>query len=393
MFSKLFGIGALDGPAFTRLVVKMGRERGLWTDPTVDEAAMSIREGGRTMMLGNLHQVFLEVPRRERHAFIEARVLASVNSPAAPASYADAKDLLLPTVRSTGYVALVPLMVEGGDEPRIAGNLLAPGLHTSLVVDGEVSMSIVSENQLETWEVSFEEAFTHALSRLRTGSLDPFTVIAPGVWIGPWTDSYAAARILLPDLLHRVCIDPYVMVPNRETLVLADPRDPDAFDKLVSLLVEMHEQPYAISRRIFQLEGTTLREAVPPATAKLTAKYRELVLMEAAMDYGEEAERMNRRDVDVYYAALKVFELPGGEFMTRAVWTKGSEGALLPPVEEVLFVELEDDAPEAKAVHSVPWASVVEAGLLTPTDNILPRWRTGTFPGPDWLERHAAKLE
>jgi hypothetical protein len=76
-----------------------------------------------------------------------------------------------------------------------------------------------------------------------------------------------------------------------------------------------------------------------------------------------------------------------GEIITRAVWTKGVDVTLLPPTQAIQFVELDDNL-QPQRMWEAPWSTVLESGLVTPTDSPLPRWRAEAFPSEAWLQQH-----
>lgn len=392
---KLFGIGALDGAAFTRLVAKLGVESGRFVAPNVDAEAMRIRTANEQMALGNRHHMFLQVPRRQRLRFIQEIVLAA--QPDAPKSWADVKATLVPVVRDAGYLAITPLHARTamgeteGKATTIASRPLATNIFETLVIDTPVQMVLVTEDRLVEWGVSLEEALDAAKDNLRRQSQAPFHRRAPGLWAAPWTDSYAAARVLLPDVLQRVCSDPLVAIPSRDALFVGDARQPGVLAALLEGIELTHENSrYLITPRIYHLDGKTLRDYTPgtDVDAELRAKYERLLVQHAISVYNQERELHEELDDDDIYAALLAYELDTGEVITRATWTKGVE-ARLPPAQAIVFVELADESPDPLGMWLVPWDVVAaEPGMLTPTDSPLPRWKTGEFPSREWLENH-----
>jgi hypothetical protein len=398
MWRKLFGIGDLDGVKFTQLVVKLGVESGRLEAPDVDPDAMRITDKSGTMHLGNMHAAFLQVPRRRRLAYIHEVVLAPL--PEIPETWEQIKPMLVPVVRDGAYLTFAPLHVAiamHDETPPIARRPLAPGIFETLVVDTPNKMLVVSEDRLVDWNVSLAEALDAAYGNLRRLSQDEFTPLMPSLWVAPWSDSYAAARVMLPEILQRVCTDPLVALPNRDTLLVADPSDPHAFALLVLALEKAVEgQHYPITRQIYQLEHKTLRAFTPPSDTpeEVMKIYQRLLVEEKATSYGREQELHRECGSEAFYAKLMAYESEDGDIITRATWTKGVDLGYLPPVEAIQFIELDDSETEALRMWEVPWSTVIaEPGMLTPTDAPLPRWKMGEFPSAAWLDANGTKLK
>lgn len=398
MWSKIFGIGDLDGPKFTQLVAKIGVRTGRLEAPTVEPENLRIVDKNGTMHLGNMHAAFMQMPRRKRLAYIQEVVLAPL--PEIPEAWEQIKPMLVPVVRDGAYLTFAPLqaaMAIHKEAPPIAKRPLAPGIFETLVVDTPNKMLVVSEDRLDDWNVTLAEALDVAYGNLRRVSQDEFTPLLPSLWVAPWSDSYAAARVMLPEILQRVCTDPLVALPNRDTLLVADPSDPRAFGLLVLALEKaLEDNHYAITRQIYQLEHKTLRAFTPPSDTpeEIVRLYQRLLVEEKAMSYGREQELHRQYGTEAFYAKLMAYESKDGEIITRATWTKGVDVGYLPPVEAIQFIELDEDITEAVRMWEVPWSTVIaEPGMLTPTNAPLPRWKMGEFPSVAWLDANGTKLK
>lgn len=398
MWTKIFGIGDLDGAKFTQLVAKIGVESGRLEDPKIDPENMRIADKSGTMHLGNMYGAFKQMPRRKRLAYINEVVLAPL--PDIPETWEQIKPMLVPVVRDGAYLTFAPLQAAiaiNKETPPIARRALAPGIYETLVVDTPNKMLVVSEDRLVDWNVTLADALEIAYANLRRASQDEFTPLMPGLWIAPWSDSYAAARAMLPEILQRVCTDPLVALPNRDTLLVADPSMPAAFPLLVVALEKaIEDQHYAITRQIYQLENKTLRAYTPPADTpeEVLKIYERLLIEEKAMSYAREQELHKQYGTEAFYAKLMAYESKDGEIVTRATWTKGVEVGYLPPAQAIQFIELDENITQAVRMWEVPWSAVIaEPGLLTPTDAPLPRWKMGEFPSVAWLDKHGKKLK
>jgi hypothetical protein len=397
MWRKLFGIGDLDGAAFTKLVAKLGVEMGRLTDPEVNPEQMTIKDASGMLDLHNVYAGFLNAPRKQRETFIRTIVLAPL--PDVPETWDEVKSMLLPVVRDGAYLTFAKLQValagQAGMAKQISYRELAPGIYVSLVIDTPDKMLGVTDDRLEAWGVTFEQALEIAQAKLRRASTDKFEEIMPGLWVAPWSDSYAAARLVLPDVLQRVCTNPLVAVPNRDTLFVADPSVPEAFAKLVVLLDKINEgnNPYCITLRLYELHDKTLRAFAAPADHAMSPTYQKLLVGEQASNYQREQDLHKELGTEAFYAKMLALMSPAGEIVTRVAWTKGVDDTYLPPAQAIHFVELDDAKPEAFRLWEVPWKTAEASGLLTPTNALLPRWKVGAFPSQAWLAEHGTLLK
>ncbi|MEO8704316.1 MAG: hypothetical protein ABI867_29955 [Kofleriaceae bacterium] len=401
MLGKVLGLGKPSGAEFTSLVASLGTERGYFVDPQIDPAAMTIVAANARLSLQPMYEVFLELPRKDRQRFIDEVVLGALDSSQEEVPEPDwdsVRSMLLPVIRDAGYLACAALEIAqlAGDDPapEIAYRELAPGLFTTLVIDDANHMSLVTQDMLAHWDVRFDIAFEIALAKLEGVSDAPFQQIAPGLWAAPWSDSYTAARLLLPDLVHRLCASPLVAIPDRNTLLVADPAAPNAFETLMGAISQA-DDPYPITRRIFQLEGETLREIAPPHTDAGAAFAR--MFLDEKLEAYEREKTMHREACP--YAEEVLISLKGlargDDTFTTAVWTQHVEHGLLPPADFVLFQEWKDElGPQgAGKTWPVPWSRVVtEPSLVTATTRPLPRWKCLAFPSRVWLEQHSQPL-
>jgi hypothetical protein len=313
------------------------------------------------------------------------------------ASWDEAAPRLRPRLRGAAFLDLRTLETAAHQQGLTpAAQEIAPGLYTTLVIDGEQSMTSVSHEMLARWGKSFEEADERARQNLSAISHDDFFEAAEGVWLAPWDDAYAASRLLLPHVLSRVAVDPLVAIPNRDTLLVAQ-RSPSAIGALVDAIDDLSEpDSYTITRRIFSLSGTTLEPFDLDATHPSAVSHHNGYVRELVRDYGEQQAALSHSlDETVYAASIAADEGRDGRLSTRALWTRGVD-TLLPQVDRVhlMWPEERDGEPISSRIWVTSWAALAAMeGALTPTRHRLPRFRTGVFPEGAALERCAVPVE
>lgn len=400
MLGKVLGLGKLSKLEFTALVARLGTERGNFINPQIDSVTMTIVAENQQLNLHRMYETFLELPRRDRQLFIDEVVLGAVDAgpEALVRDWDSVRSILLPVIRDAGYLACAALELAQfvGDRPtpEIAHRELAPGLFAALVINDAQHIRMVTQDMLAQWDVRFDTAFEIALMTLEDASHAPFQLIVPGFWAAPWNDSFTAARLLLPHLMQHLCASQLVAIPDRNTLLVADSADPNAFENLVGA-ISQSEDPNTITRRIFQLDGATLREIAPPQTA-VGAMFTQMLLADKLKAY--EQEKLMHSEAHPYATEILIrlkSWTDGNQTFTTAVWTQGVEGGLLPAADFVLFQEWNDKlGPNgAGKLWPVPWSHVIaEPALVTTTTRPLPRWKCLAFPSRVWLEQHTQPL-
>jgi hypothetical protein len=246
---------------------------------------------------------------------------------------------------------------------------------------------------LDDWGATFEEAFPVALENLRQLSGHALERAGPGVWASPWRDNYDASRVLLPELLRRAEVegDPVVMVPNRNTLLLAGSRDAAGLARLAELAEEAYDQPRSVSGMAFRLtEDDEWVPFLPGPGVPQRQKYQLLRVKAVGGDYGEQAEALNalheEKDKDIFVASFSARQQQGsGEVRSYCVWSEGVV-SFLPKADDVLFFRPRGDQ-EGDMVAVAPWerAESVLGDMLKPVGLYPERYLVEGFPSEEQL--------
>jgi hypothetical protein len=400
VFSSLFGIGDLSREKFAALYAKLGKKLGVFTDPQVDMDAFAVVEGDMVHNLGNIYPQFIQMKRKHRRGFLTHVLVGwkeAQEEGAIPESWEEARDMLVPRFRDATYLSVVDIESKRREAPemRSAYTEFAPGLFLTLVVDAERTMANVSNSMLEDWGVSLDEAREVAEKNLLNHSHDGFEMIAAGVWVSTWEDSYAASRLVLPHIIQQVTTDPVVCVPNRDLIIVCEPRKPAALETMVAILEKVAEtESYALTRRLYQLEGTEYSLFEFPEDSPAADVYRNLRIIEDANCYEQQKESLqDLLGEDLFVASISVYENEeNGVLHTGSVWTQ-TVPSLLPRTEVIHFLQLDETGEGAQAAWVVPWSKVIELGVLERNDDPLPRWRTGEFPSAETLDEIGERVK
>lgn len=356
-----------------------------------DEANFRLLVGSDGSQVINLHNLYPEYCAADKHERVLQleRAIAIMRPPGLPASFAEARSHLMPTLRGRGTMEYLRLMELGKQPSAPSGSLAFPFSSDTvlmLVYDGEHMMQSFGAAQLEQWGVTAEEALAAAMDTLRDASVDRFAQIEHGLYAGDWNDAYDSSRLLLPDLAHRIAgANPVAMVPARGTLLLASGNDVDAVRAMVALSQRIaNDETRPVSALMYRYEGGRPVEHVPQdeiarnALANLQRQY-------LYGDYAAQKETLDelheKSGTDIFVASYKVMrdETKDVEY-SLCSWTNGVD-SLLPRTDRVALVVYEGD--EMQELLMLPWDALHAAcaELMTPVPDAYPeRYLVTAFP-------------
>ena len=313
-----------------------------------------------------------------------------------PRTLDEASPLLLPNLRDSAMWEFLRLDADLQglkplDPPRID---LTSRLSSALYVDAEHGMSMVTNEDLERWEICFDEGMILALENLSARSNEAFLELTDGVWASPWSDCYDTARLLLPDKLREVEVDGNLVAfcPHWNTLLLTGSNDiaglAGCLDSSAQQITEA-PKPLTAQPIMQRYPGwEMLRFGRGHQLFNLWAKARVFEMVGLYRDQQSVLEQWYKlRGDDVYIAHFNgVEQKDSKETRSYCVWGKGVV-ALLPEADEVVFFE--DDKPEEQKVTRIDWDVMwtVCEPLLALTDHVPVRWRVASFPDSDSLQR------
>jgi len=139
---------------------------------------------------------------------------------------ADALPYLFPKVRPVfTYLAHARHTGKTPEFRPLAGNFAV-----SLVVDLPNQDLDLTPEHLQAWNVDFDRLLQRARTNLLgRGGEGRFQALRDGCYRSTWRDNLDGSRMLLPGLLQRLPLqgDPVVLLPNRDTLLVAGAEDPE----------------------------------------------------------------------------------------------------------------------------------------------------------------------
>lgn len=205
---------------------------------------------------------------------------------------------LMPVVRDKRYFSLAQLQMlesDAGRQIRFPLRKLAGEMVMALFLEQEQTTRLVTQDLLDEWQISFDQAWQFALKNLRARTTGQFQELAPGLFCSIWQDGYDSSRSLLPELYQslRLLGDPVFAFPTRSHLLIAGSHDLtglQAMTKHCLGLLQQTEQALSTDWLTCSEQGWQSFDADPAARTAL----REEQIKILAKDYAQQKVLLNR---------------------------------------------------------------------------------------------------
>lgn len=230
-----------------------------------------------------------------------------------------------------------------------------------------------------------EEALEVAKENLRRKSRERIEKVHACLYVLPWQDSYAAARLTLPELFKDLDVDgdPVALAVHRDLVLVTGSEDVAGLALMAVTAEGALDEPYPVSRRTLVLRNFEWSEFV---VQKLPLPYKKLALADTAAAYNDQhellVELMKREGEDVFIGSYMVAEhVEKKSLSTWVTWTNTGV-QLLPEAENISFVSVTPDG-EPKVLRRVAFdraRAVIGARMQKMPDLDPPRWRVDGFP-------------
>jgi len=263
----------------------------------------------------------------------------------------------------------------------------------SLVLDLPEGELDVGGADLARWNVDFDRLMQKARSNLLArGGEEGFQRMGPGRYRSKWEDNLDGSRLLLPGILRRLALegDPVVLLPNRDTLLVAGSEDPASLQwALEGALEFLNEDPSSLNAcplrlRNYQWEPFRAREEHPVCPLLIRVERRRLM-----EEYARQKTLLDRRHGEagkaITVAPLHLEQIPGGAAASFTAWSPGMGEAWLPVADRL---RLAWDLGGERGRAWVPWEKVQDglSHLLEPVGLFPERYRFKAHPSAELLE-------
>jgi len=354
-----------------------------------EERSIKVGSSDKVFYLDNAFADYTAADPGARSGVIQRYVSSFLQDTSTPKDFASAKAALLPVVRDPAYFSLSLMMLksDGRDTSNLdyATKKITDGLVAGVAYDTEHSIMNVNRSTLKEWGVALEESLQMAILNLRERtSPNGMKEIGSGLFVSQWGDCYDSARILLPDILHRLALngDPVIFVPNRDQLWATGKYNKAGITAMLTHGKESHfEQGHSLSPNLYAHTDGKWQLYVPEEQ-----ELRKLALsvkrQRDGIDYAQQKNYLDklhkREEKDIFVASCQVYKRPDESLLSRCVWSKGVD-SLLPETDFIVFME---DV-EKKEHFSVGWheAMPIVNSLMEKEPELMPvRYRARKFP-------------
>lgn len=311
-----------------------------------------------------------------------------------PESYAEAGPRLLPRLKSHTARAIGRLFLQLKDSEIPVPPAVAVGgdLVAELMWDGERTVSEISQETLDRWGVTFEEAMARALRNL--AERKDLVVTSLGseteqkVWMSCTEDFHNSARLLVPQVLRGLRLPERVvaMAPVEGHLLLSNPQDPTGMHFLLQCALDsLEEGGRPLSTVLLELDGEEWKPWDLPEDHPSMPLLRRLRLLATKLQYDRQQALLKalheRQDKDVFVGTLMVYEKEGGEPFSVCTWSDGVH-TLLPKADHVAFMGGSD------LLGELPWEVATKGlgDLMVPCGLVPERFEVKEFPSKERLQ-------
>jgi hypothetical protein len=382
--------------AFVKLVrAEMDRAgvQGTWE---YDEQEFSLRMDDALLFLGNSYASYCEADKQLRPRIVENIVSAILPLQDAPIEREQALGMAVAVIRELALFEFTSLLwqMDGIERPvEMAAEPVSDWLGRTVVLDSPGSMRMVTQKDLEHWDISFDELFAVGLEKLRASTPAQFTEVN-GILLGTWKDDYDSSRILLPGLFQELHLegDPVMVTPNRLTLMVTGSNNHAGVIRLLQVAEEITQEqargmnPAPLTYRDGHLQDFRVERDSPLYNpVERASKIAALVYYTGQK---EELEKLHQKTgKDIFVATYNLSQGEDGSYNSYSVWSQGVP-TLLPKADVVFFHH-----PEAKLSVSAEWDDVmrVAGDLMLDTGMFPARWYVSRFPTEEQFTAMGAK--
>jgi uncharacterized protein YtpQ (UPF0354 family) len=342
--------------------------------------------GEENMFLHNLYEEYRRHNWQRQSAIIQQHVEAMMLKPATPETFEEAKPMLVPRIRERSYFEVTDLSVRVAGSQGGLAHVFKPLGTTHAVcleLDFPRSVQAVTSTTLETWGVTFDEAYEVAVSNLAAKNEWHFHSPKTGVYVSAWNDVFDASRMLLPDFQENVKVDgdPVVLIPNRNSLLVTGSRDSEG----LSLIAQIGEQKAReegrfMSLHAMKLTGGRWTDYMPESSHLEFQTFHRLSLLSLNREYQEQKDLLDKHHeqnaIDIFTATFMLYSHEEHGMHSMCVWTSGVE-SYLPETGRIALL-----LPEKEITRVCYWRDVQErlGHLIVPMGWTPERYHVTQFP-------------
>jgi hypothetical protein len=348
------------------------------------------------VQLGPTYEHYRAAPFWKRSRVIPQRLQSLMAALAwEPPTLDQVRAWLRPKIRERILVETMRLQaeVDGRDPVPFAGRVLAEHLTLEVALDQPGSILSVSQENLDEWGMSFEDALAQANQNLLKTGTDRFRPVRPGLFVSAWNDEYDCSRLHLVEVIESVPVQgrPVAMIPHRNCLLLTGADDAAGLVQMAKIAEDMLAKPGAMCGLAFRLDGGWTPFLPPREHAAFPALGRQAAQTLASY-YAQQKSVLDalqeKRGTDLFIASPIVYEDKATKQVASvSTWAEGVD-TLLPRTDEIAFLRPGaegGEAQKAQIVGRLAWETAYPllSDLMDVQADCYPeRYRVRSFPAP-----------
>ncbi len=378
---------------FADLMIETFRGQGISGEITYEPGKFLLLvgdDGKREVFLGNIYNEYLKTAEADREAIlVKFAQVARQSGSTLPDTLEKSRNHLFPKLRHPAYHSLVTLnaRLKGETFPPPPHHMITDHFRVNLVYDWGDYVQDVGKEDLEKWNISFNQALDIAKENLKALSSQPFLKPFPGVYASPWKDSYDASRLVLPELFNGLELKgaPVVVMPTRDILLVSGSEDEKGLKMMAELVLDAFKESRFLS-------GTALRRVenrwevfLPSAGHPLRNDFMNAYTTMQNGDYQFQKQLLDKiyqkEGKAVMVSPYKLFTHGAtGNIVSNGTWYKHMP-TLLPVATHIVFYD-EDGPADKRVLGPVRWEIVkkVAGDLLEGQELSPPRYLAKLYP-------------
>lgn len=332
----------------TLLLAALERE-----DPSIhveyDPEAFVLRYVDKTedtpeILLHNSFVIYQQLPESERAEHISNVVAFIIESREPAPTGVDALDRMIPVLRARA--AIEAIFVEGKKfSYERSSRVFCGDMLIMLGIDSEASIRLMTDDQLDALDISFDDALALAIGHLDEQGAHSFSQLGDGTYMSCCGDSYDSSRALLPDVIGQLSVkgNPVAIVKDRACLLVTGSEDPEGLELIANVAIEDFENSIrAVSfLPIEWRDGKWQRFAIE---AHHPQSLKNLPAFHCSFTYDMSGEVVQQRLGDDWFVANAILCESNGRYGTFATWASDVPTAC--PLVDAIVIEEKREFPQ-----------------------------------------------
>lgn len=329
---------------FAKLVITEAKRAGIIESLEYDSKSFVLKRGDQRTYLGNVFNDYCQADDGQKKRIL-GNTLALLRQKKQDIPFEEAKSKVVAAVREQALFSFTTLSweLEGGKgELKTEFEPISAWFARCLVLDFPAYVSMVSPENLKTWDVSFYELYEIGLARLRDCTVSKFEK-QQGYHIGGWHDDYDNSRILIPEVFAPLHLDgdPVVCLPNRNSLLVTGSENPDGIEAMLKHAEEMiRTKSRPMNPGPLILRGGEVADFSVSENSPIFNNVERAKKISALIYYQQQTEALTKlygqKRKDILVAKYALNQLNTGGYESYCIWSK-TVPTLLPRTDLIAF--------------------------------------------------------